>query len=129
MRMTTTNIEQLSRRIEQVIQEHLAASERAASGAIARAFGAAGGKRRAPAASPASGEARRRLSTEIAELGERFYRAVCARPGETMVVLAADIGSSPRQLNRSMTRLKTLGRVRSVGQRHLTRYFPLAAKS
>lgn len=46
-----------------------------------------------------------------------------------MVVLAADIGSSPRQLNRSMTRLKTLGRVRSVGQRHLTRYFPLAAKS
>lgn len=46
-----------------------------------------------------------------------------------MVVLAADVGSSPRQLSRPMTQLKRLGRVRSVGQRHVTRYFPLAVKS
>lgn len=65
----------------------------------------------------------------MAALGQQFYQAVCERPGETMVVLAADIGSSPRELNRPVTILKRLGQVRSVGQRNLTRYFPLAAKS
>jgi hypothetical protein len=72
---------------------------------------------------------RRRPSAEITALGERLYQAVCAKPGETMTVLAGDLGASARQLNRPMTQLKRLGRIRGIGQRHQTRYFPLPAKS
>jgi hypothetical protein len=46
-----------------------------------------------------------------------------------MTVLAGDLGASARQLNRPMTQLKRLGRIRGIGQRHQTRYFPLPAKS
>jgi hypothetical protein len=123
----TTTVDQLSKRIEQVIREHLAASQRAATDAIARSFGvAAGGARRERLASRPAG-AQYRPRAELAALGEQFYRAVCAKPGETMAVLAADLGSSPRELNRPMTQLKRMGQVRSVGQRHLTRYFPMAS--
>ena len=131
--MTTTNIEHLRKRIEAVIQEHLAASRRAAGDAVARAFGATGGRaRRTPPAPGSEAGSRRRAPPEIAALGEQFYRAVCEKPGETMAVLAAQVGRLPRELNRPMVHLKRAGRVRSVGQRHLTRYFPMverAAKS
>jgi hypothetical protein len=126
----TTTIDQLSKRIEQVIQEHLAASQQAATEAIARTFGLAAAGARSERVAPRPAGRRRRPRSEIAGLGEQFYRAVCAKPGETMAVLAADIGSSPRELNRPVTQLKSMGQVRSVGQRHLTRYFPMAtAKS
>jgi hypothetical protein len=65
----------------------------------------------------------------MAALGERLYQEVCAKPGETMSVLAADLGSSWQELSRPMSHLKRDGRVRSVGQRHLTRYFPLVSKA
>ncbi len=127
----TTTTDELSERIEQIIQEHLAASQRAAADALARAFGVAARRARfEPVGRRSAGATRRRPRSEIAALGEQFYRAVCAKPGETMAVLAADLASSPRELNRPMTQLKSLGQVRSVGQRHLTRYFPMAtAKS
>lgn len=124
MRCMKTNIDQLSRQIEQVVQEHLAASRRVATDAVARAFGAARGILRCPAMAP-RGTSPRRASADIEALGERFYRAVCKRPGETMAVLAAELGSSPQELNRPMTQLKRQGRMRSVGQRQFTRYFPL----
>jgi hypothetical protein len=126
----TTTIDQLSKRIEKVIQEHLAASQRAAADAMARTFGIAGGavRRERLAARPARHGRRRRA--ELAELGEKFYHAVCAKPGETMAVLAAELGSTPRELNRPMTELKRVGQVRTVGHSYFTRYFPMAqAKS
>lgn len=128
--MTTPNLDELSRRIEQVIKEHLAASERAVTSAIARAFASSPPRSTATrkAALPAGGGRRRRPSTEIAALGERLYGAVCARPGETMAVLMVDIGMSARELNRPMNQLKRLGRIRSVGQRHQARYYPMAAR-
>jgi hypothetical protein len=71
------------------------------------------------------GSSKRRAPEEIAALGERLYQAVCAKPGETMTVLMADVGGSARELQRPMALLKRAGRVRSVGARHLTRYFPM----
>jgi hypothetical protein len=125
--MKITNFESLTQEIEHVIQEHIAASRRAAESAIARAFGAASaGARRSTATSPSIG--RRRASAEIGQLGEQLFLAVCAKPGESMAVLATVVGAHPRQLNRPMTHLKRDGRVRSVGQRHLTRYFPIAER-
>ena len=58
-------------------------------------------------------------------LGERIYQAVYAKPGETMLVLAAELGATTRELQRPMALLKRTGRVRSAGARHLTRYFPM----
>jgi len=126
--MKTTSFEVLAKSIEQVIQEHLAASRKAAENALQRAFAAAGGP--LPKASRSlhpGGGWQRRAPTEITALAERFYQAVCAKPGETMAVLAAEIGVSAYDLHRPMMHLKQAGRVRSVGQRHLTRYFPMAA--
>ncbi len=41
-----------------------------------------------------------------------------------MAVLAPAVGATPRELHRPMATLKRDGRVRSVGQRHQTRYYP-----
>jgi hypothetical protein len=126
--MTITSFEHLTKQIENVIQEHIAATRRAAESAVARALAAVGaGARRSSATAPRLG--RRRAPAEIGLLGEQLYRAVCAKPGETMAVLAADVGAHARQLQRPMTHLKRDGRVRSVGQRHLTRYFPIAERA
>src|SRR5262249_49335989 len=119
------------RRIEQLVEEHIAASRRAAQGAVERAFGA-GPHRGASVKSPrpaATGKTfKRRPPEDIAALGERLYRAGCANPGTGMIALAAEVGGSARELHRPMALLKRAGRVRSVGARHLTRYFPMASK-
>ena len=57
---------------------------------------------------------------------ERLCDAVRANAGETITVIAAHLGETPRALHRPMAHLKRSGRVRSAGQRHLTRYFPMA---
>jgi hypothetical protein len=43
-----------------------------------------------------------------------------------MTVIAPAVGATAQEVNRPMLRLKDGGRVRSVGQRHATRYFPMA---
>lgn len=129
----TTSTESLEQKIEsaveRLVREHLAVMEAAASAAVREGFRRAtrptsptqrGGKspsRRSPS--------RRRAREEMAELQERLYEAVCAHPGETMTVLAQAMGSTPRELNRPATLLRRSGRVRSAGQRHSTRYFPM----
>jgi hypothetical protein len=62
-------------------------------------------------------------------LAEKLYEAVRANPGETMTVLMAKVGGTARALNRPMTVLKRAGRVRSVGERHHTRYYPMVSKT
>jgi len=59
-------------------------------------------------------------------LGEQLYAAVCATPGETMAVLAAALGTSAKKLEVPVGRLKRADRVRSMGRRPHTRYFPMA---
>ena len=66
----------------------------------------------------------RRPPAELNELSERLCSLIHERPGESMVTFAAELGVSIRALHRPMTMLKRAGRIRSVGQRHLTRYFP-----
>ena len=126
----TTSIQGLGERIEQLVQQHIEASRKAAQQAVERAFsGAANGpakKRRRRHTKSASDK--RRTPDEIAALGERFYRAVCAKPGETMAVLAADVGATAGELNRPMSLLRQAGRVRTAGARNHTRYFPMAGE-
>jgi hypothetical protein len=115
--------------VERLVREHLAALEMAASAAVREGFRRAAqpmskqrdvastGHRRSPS--------RRRPREEVAALEERLYRAVCAHPGETMTALARAVGATARELNRPALVLRRDGRVRSVGQRSSTRYFPL----
>ena len=123
----TMSNQELGERIERLVQEHIAASRKAAQEAVARAFAAAHppARVRTRRQFTSSGRSKKRAPEEIAAVGERLYQAVCAKPGETMVVLRADVGASARELHRPMALLKRAGRVRSVGTRHLTRYFPM----
>jgi hypothetical protein len=58
-----------------------------------------------------------------------LYAAVCAAPGETITVLRKQVEGSARELGLPMSALKRTGRVRTVGSKHKTRYFPLAGAS
>ena len=129
--MTNTN-EDLVSRIEALVAEHIASSRKAAQEAIERAFAAAASMRAEPRRTKSLGarsserrSKKRRPSAELEALGEQFYRTLCARPGETMTVLAVEVGVSARELHRAVARLKQAGRVRTVGERSSTRYFPL----
>ena len=129
---TTPDYEILSQRVEQVIHEHLAASRKAVEAAVLRAF-AAGPRVPLRAAVPDAPRSRkmapRRPPEELVALQERLLEEVRGRPGETMTVLAAHLGLPSRALHLPMAHLKRRGQVRSVGERHFTRYFPMAAES
>jgi DNA invertase Pin-like site-specific DNA recombinase len=114
--------------VESLVREHLAALEATATDAVRAGFrrAAASGSTRGRAATPRRRrQGRRRTREEIAALEERLYEAICAHPGETMAVIAEAVGVSARELNRPATVLRRTGRVRSVGRRQYTRYFPL----
>ena len=128
--MTTKSINHLQGEIEKLVRAHLTAQKAAATAAVERAFASATAskpKASAPASSRAWG--RRRPPTEVAGIAERLYKAVVAHPGETMAVIAADVGESALALSRPMHVLKNASRVRSAGQRQMTRYFPMSSKS
>lgn len=129
---TTNSAQEMGQRIEQAVREQVAAIFVVAQEAVARGFAGASRSSQAPSGPARPTRTRRnpgkkRPSEDIAALGEQFYSAVCAKPGETMTVLAADVGASARELHRSVTLLRRANRVRAVGTRHLTRYFPMAS--
>lgn len=126
--MKDTNGSQgLGERIERLVQEHIAESRKTAQEALERAFGSTT-RALAPATQRVrSSKGKKRPSADIAALGERFHQAVSAKPGETMTVLAAEVGASARELHRSVSLLRRAGRVRAVGSRSLTRYFPMVS--
>lgn len=125
-------MQSLSEQIAALVQEHIEASRRAAADAVERAFSSASlraGSKPARTRTKDRTSGRRRAPAEMAALGERLYEAVCAQPGETMSVLAPELGKTPRELQRPMMALRRAGRVRSVGQRHQTRYYPAVVRS
>lgn len=127
--MKTTDIERLEQQIEQLIREHLAECARRARLAVERGFAAT--IKRSGATRVGSGRravGRRRSVEEIDGLAERLMAAVSAKPGTTMVVLAAEVGATVGELERPAARLKKAGRIRTVGERNMTRYFPLPAR-
>jgi hypothetical protein len=129
----TTNPQDLCNRIEHLVEEYISATRAAAQAALNRAFAtgttATVRSSRSTTPGPASSRSRtgaRRVVDEIGALSEGLYEAVCRMPGETMTVIAPVVGATARELNRPMLRLKQAGRVRSVGTRSATRYFPMA---
>jgi hypothetical protein len=136
----TTSSESLERKIESVVarlvREHLSAVETASTAAVREGFRRGTQSRRSRSATGRDGErargggaSQRRSREVVAKLEEQLYQAICAQPGETMRVFARAVGSTPRALNRPATLLRLSGRVRSVGQRQYTRYFPMGESS
>jgi hypothetical protein len=130
--MKTHQPPDLSSQIEQLIQDHMATCRRKAQEAVSRAFDAAAlpvmTSKTPVAGKPAAAtgkQPRRRSGAEMREMSERFYEAVSANPGETMTFLAVKLGVQTLALQRPMALLRQAKRVRSAGQRHHTRYFPM----
>jgi len=128
---TLTSIQRLEERIEQLVREHIEASRAAAAAAVARAFTEPAGRSstlaaRRTATSKRRPMSRRRTPEEVADLAERLCAAVQAAPGEMMATLAAEVGATPRELGIAVAHLRRADRVRTVGQRQSTRYFPAA---
>jgi hypothetical protein len=132
--MATTSSNALAQNLEQLVAAFVRSSQELVLAAVAQtmenrpvapasAAPSAKSSKRAPSSKRAK-PSQRRTPAEVAELGERFYEVLCAHPGEAMVILAAQVGATPRELHRSVSLLKRAGRVRSVGQRGAARYFP-----
>jgi hypothetical protein len=131
----TTNHD-LEKQIEDLVRQHIDALRASVAAAVARAFAAV-----PPAVSPARAStptkpgrtrkqgAPRRAPAELVALGERFYAVLCQRPGETMTTLAPQVGVAPRVLQVAVARLRRDERVRAIGKRQHTRYYPMAASS
>jgi hypothetical protein len=129
--MSTAKIGNLEMQIEALVRGHVAELRASAAAAVERAFAVTAASRNkagrgAAPATRASGQ--RRPPQEMAAVAERLYAVVCAHPGAAMTTLAAALGTSPRALNRPALLLKRAGRVRTVGQRQGTRYFPMVTK-
>jgi hypothetical protein len=132
VRMTTNH--DLAEQIEQLVRNHIEATRKTATAAIERAFSAAPPASERPGAhaaqrKPRAKAAPRRAVEEVLALAEQFYAVLCRSPGETMATLAPQVDASPRALHVAVARLKRAGRVRSVGQRQHTRYFPMTSTS
>jgi hypothetical protein len=128
--MTTNN--ELAEQIERLVRDHVVALRTVATAAVERAFAAtrstAGDppqRTRGVSAGARAKPAPRRAVEEVEALAEAFYAALRRSPGETMATLASQVGASPRALQVAVARLKRTGRVRSVGERQFTRYFPM----
>jgi hypothetical protein len=132
MKIPSTTKE-LAGAIESLIGSYMAGVREAAQQAVERAtvrFAAARptrGGRTGSSIPPAS--ANRRTAAELAGVCDALYEVVRTHPGASMVTLAEKMGAEMRILQRPMATLRATGRVRSVGQRHLTRYYPAVARS
>ncbi|MCA9706392.1 MAG: winged helix-turn-helix domain-containing protein [Myxococcales bacterium] len=131
---TPKSPEELTTQIEQLVECYLAESRNAARRAVERAFGAImpaskSTRRSTNTAASRHPGGQRRSVEELERVAAALYEQVRANPGESMVSFATELQTSVRALQRPMTLLKKQGRVRSVGQRHRTRYFPAVGKA
>jgi len=123
--MRKPGIDNLSMGIEELVREHIMATRDAAEAALRRAFSDAGLKWKTRVEDTARRGSTRRLKVELEVLSARLLEAVHARPGETMSIWATEMGAKPRALLRPMAWLKQTEKVKAVGHRNQTRYFPL----
>ena len=122
--------EELAGAIELLVASYMDEVRQVAQEALQRALCRQGGTRRP--AKKATGqraqalrpEAKRRTEAEIDATSEQLCTLVRARPGESIVTLAEEMGVPASTLQRPMAKLRAESRVRTVGERHLMRYFP-----
>jgi len=139
MTTKTMNHGDLAEGIERLVRDYISTIRIAAGGAVERAVAAgagpgtggkaASGAKQRPSSAASLRQGPRRPADEIGALSERLYEVLCRTPGETMTVLAPIVGATSRELSRPVFLLKRAGRIRSVGTKHATRYFPMAREA
>jgi len=124
----------LASEIMDAVEKIVTASHAAASEALDQAFGRGQARPSRRLSHPvgrtttnSSMTTVRRRPEELLALTEQLYASICAQPGASMAVLAEEIGSKPRALHRPASRLIAEGRIKAIGERQSTRYFPLGA--
>jgi len=133
--MTAVDITVLEASVEALIQQQVAAYEARLRAALAETLSKSRGERsgkRATKPGPAtkrSPPGPRRTPEELEALAERFIAAVEAAPGETMLTHARNLGLRSQELERPMLQLKKAGRIRTVGERSYTRYYPMVPRA
>jgi hypothetical protein len=131
---TPSTPEQLANAIESLVASYIDEVREAAQQALERSL-----CRRAAARRPAKGTVhrppsprlatKRRTAAELDETCEKLCALVRTRPGESIVTLAEEMCAPAGTLQRPMAKLRAEGKVRSVGERHLTRYFPAVVRT
>jgi hypothetical protein len=127
----TTN-QELADHLEAIVTQYITEAHRAAQRALERAFAStpttSRRQSRPSTTRPSTRQpSKRRPAEELVELAEQLAELVRAQPGESMATFAAELELPVRALHRPMMRLKRDGRVRCVGERQHTRYFPTPA--
>jgi len=125
--------EQLANAIESLVVSYIDEVRQAAQQAIERSLSRSVQARRPTKSTdhrpPAPRLAtKRRTAAELDETCEKLCALVRARPGESIVTLAADMAASAGTLHRPMAKLRGEGRVRTVGERHLMRSLPAVVR-
>jgi hypothetical protein len=139
MKSPSTTVE-LAMAIESMIASYLDSVRDAAEQAVARALARQGqelgrGSSKAPVRrtnepkSHSHSHSSRRTASALNDACQALSDLVRARPGSSMVELAEQLSSSVVELQLPMAKLRTEGRVRTVGQRHLMRYFPAVVRA
>jgi hypothetical protein len=131
---TPSTPEQLANAIESLVASYVDEIRQAAQQALARALYRPAAARRPSKGSgdrpPATRSAtKRRTGAELDEVCEQLCALVRAQPGESIVRLAEEVGEPASALQRPMAKLRAEGRVRTVGERHLMRYFPAVVRA
>ena len=126
--------QQLADAIETVVASYLDEVRRTVQHAVERSLSSAAAttrpaKSRVDRSTEQLSTKTRRSAGALNELCDKLHQCVCARPGEAMTVFADEIGCVVRDLQRPMAKLKAQGRIRSVGQRSLMRYFPAVTRA
>ena len=119
--------EALATQIEALVAGYVDEVRRYARQAVERGLSPASGSTSKPSKSSTKRKRTfngRRSLAELETLSEALCVLIHEQPGESMVTLAAELGASSGALHRPMTMLKRAGRIRSVGARQWTRYFP-----
>jgi hypothetical protein len=130
---TPNTTAELASAIEALIGLYMDGIRSASQQAVSRALGATprgASTRRGQRASKASGErAVRRTPASLESTCDTLCETVRANPGASIAMLAEKMGVRTLDLQRPMVTLKVAGRVRSVGERRLMRYYPSVART
>jgi len=131
---TPNTTAELADAIESLVASYMDSVRDAAQQALSRGLANAAAVKRSsstvsrPKGAVSSPSMGRRTAAELREVCDTLCERVRAQPGASMVELAAQMGADVTSLQLPMSKLKSAGRVRSVGQRHLTRYYPAVVR-
>jgi predicted HTH transcriptional regulator len=121
---TIANSAELCARIEALIQEHMAASQKAVMETLQRAFSSTSALPSRPGRTRSPVPYRSKETLEA--LQDAIYQRLKTNPGVGAVELSAQLGIDSKALSGPIAKLKKAGLVRSVGLRAATRYFPIS---